>query len=694
MSRSIPVRLPHLALAASLAAAASSAGAATRVWPVLIGPGCNGTLQQCITGAAAGDTVRIINDDFLVQDGYTAIDEDIVIDKSLTLEAAPGIDATFASGRSIRMTTAFGGSAPMSQTVRGVTLRDGRIQAGHGSLGVGTYSVERVRFVNSGVLDRCLIEFEDFTDNDLATFRAHDNTMELRDGADVACGIRARAAGGTWAVDVRRNRIRGSVNGRFIRGIDVLGSNTGAVEIIANQVLGFGFDSGILVLEQTGTGDHTLAIEHNSVVGQRNARLGPTENGISITPSHADVFLNNNSVINGENAIRIYPGINGATDRTTGRAANNLVAFNTDRGLSIGPTAIVNRNNLVFANGFNSFSPGPGTVTADPRLQGARDPRLTSTSPARNAGSNADVNVTVPAFDADGEPRLVGTVDIGAFELNGDLTIAHGTTSANTVDNETRVLGLPGLTELENLIVTPHHDAVHGTELANTLGVYTPVAFAYSVFHENVAPMSTGRRISVMAPSDGRPRLLHTSTLANTTDRFTTVNHPALNGRPNAIAFVTHNYNPDGAPVQYHDQRIGMSYFGGSWSIDNQDPTVPMALGRTFNVAVAPVASPNAFTVTAATSTAVVRLEHPLLDDNACAAPFVSRNLGTPSSSNVAFTVDYVAGTLGAPGRWSIRAEGSGSPQFAAGTRFNVMVHGAQANACAREDGLFSNGFE
>lgn len=662
-----------------------SGTASAVVWPQLFGP-CAGTLQACINSVAPGATVEIGPDDgpFGTPDSYTGIDENITIDKSLTLEARPGIDAVFASSREIDVFVLGSGTANV--TLRRLTIRDGRVLFRHGS-GVGTYTAEHLRLVTQfgfSFTTRCDIDFENF--GSTANFRAYDNTLEFLEGANRTCGIGAHGEVGEWTVDIRRNRIR-EHNGSLGRGIVVEGIGAGPVEILANQVSGYGFLSGIYVEEGAGTDAHSLAVEDNFVIGQASG--SGQENGISITPSHANIYLSNNTVMRGFNGVRVYPGANGATDSTTGRVANNLIAFNTERGLSIGPATIANRNNLVFGNGFNAFTFGPGTLTVDPQLQGTHNPRLTPASPARNAGNTVDVNVTVPPFDADGEARLVGAVDIGAFELNSDDSVVHRSTPTDTSGNNSLVTGIAGLTNTDKLLVTPHHDVLHGAELANTLGMFTPGSSSWAVFHEDfLQQMSVDRRFSVMAPADGRPVFLHTTAPGNINDRFTRVNDPVLDGMPNAKAFITHNWNPGGVGGVYHDKRIGLSYdaIGGLWYIENQDGTL-MQSGRSFNVAVAPAGSRNAFTVNATSTTSAVRLEHALLDDNDCAAIQVTRNLTppSPSFSNVAFSVNYVSGAAGAAGHWSILAEGSGSPTFAAGTGFNVMVQGAQAKTCGED---------
>ncbi len=71
--------------------AASTAGAVSRTWPG--NAPCAGTLQACIDASAAGDEVLIAS--------AAEIDENITLNKSFALRAAPNQVARFAPGRSV-----------------------------------------------------------------------------------------------------------------------------------------------------------------------------------------------------------------------------------------------------------------------------------------------------------------------------------------------------------------------------------------------------------------------------------------------------------------------------------------------------------------------------------------------------------------------------------------------------------------
>ena len=98
---------------AVLVAAVAACPLSAATWP---SAGCAGTLQACIDAAAAGDIVEIATDG--------PIDETPQIDdKSLTLRAAAGFTPVFISPNSI---FAFGGAAPATIVVEGLTIANGR----------------------------------------------------------------------------------------------------------------------------------------------------------------------------------------------------------------------------------------------------------------------------------------------------------------------------------------------------------------------------------------------------------------------------------------------------------------------------------------------------------------------------------------------------------------------------------------
>jgi hypothetical protein len=407
----------------------------------------------------------------------------------------------------------------------------------------------------------------------------------------------------------------------------------------------------------------------------------------------------NNTITGNSTGVRVFAPA-ASPDTTAGMLANNLIAFNTNDSISFGAGlgAVANRNNLLWSNGFIGFTPGPGTVNADPLFLSSRNARLSALSPARDTGSNADVALL--SFDADGERRITGIVDIGAYEFSHDRTLRH--VSLDECCNDSLIYESfgEGVGPNEHILVTPHHGLGDPLQLSQNLGIYLsdPVTPGWSVFHEDTNVVMQSRRMfSIFAPAYGYTSFVHTTTLGNVIGRYTRL--PTLEGGANAFAFVTHNWNPSGAGGVYHDLRVGLERVGSDWFIRNEDSTADMPVGVSFNVVVAPFfATANAWQLVLPSATSRVILSHRWLDDTPCAAPQVTR-LDNPLSptlvnNDVPLAVDYVTGYGGAPGHWMIVAEGSGTPVFPAGAAFNVMVPGAHSGACSVDDRIFADGFD
>jgi hypothetical protein len=669
-------------------------------WPNLSGVGaCQTTLQNCIDTAAPGDTVLIGSDDFLFPDSYTAVNEDISINKSLTLAAADGIDAVFSPERSISVNSP--GSGATSITLRRLVLQHAHVVFDHFSDTGSNYLVDGLRVIETDAPSNCAIQFYDYGSGS-PQFTVGNSTVELHHSGSGACALFAQGNGGPWQGAFSGNRIRAdNGSGSASALINVFGTSAGTFRISANQIGGRGFAGGINVWQQAASTANTWYIDDNYIDGEN---VPPTSGfaGIFITPQNSELHVVNNTVTNGTQGIWIHAPSGGA-DSSSGQVANNLVAFHSGQGLHIETTlpALGNHNNLVHANASDFFTPGPGTLTSDPVFVGPRDARLQGISPARDAGNSADV----PAFtfDADGERRINPVaVDIGAFEFSQDRAFVHVSAAADAGGNTTTIneAFAGGVSDHEKMLATPHHGSGDPTQLAQNIGVYLVSSGppAWALFHEDTGiSMQPGQPFSIFAPLYGYSSFVHTTSVASVFGRYSKL--PALDGNASAIAFVTHNWNPGGIGGTYHDHRVGLERFGSDWYIRNEDSTVDMPIGVSFNVVVAPLfATANAWQVIVPSATARVMLAHPLLDDNACAAPQVTRvdDPFNPAVVNddVPLSVQYVAGAAGAPGHWFIVAEGAGSPTFPAGAGFNVMVPGAQAGACRDNDRIFADGFD
>lgn len=688
--------------AATLLLLPCAAPAATLNWPTLVGGGpCTGALQACVDAAAAGDTVVIVGDDPFTPDRYTAINEPITIRKSLTLTAAPGIDAVFGPGFNVGFQPNVPG--PHQVTISGLVLRQGSVSIrDEGTVAGSVFRVERMRIVEPTAPNAvpCAINFD--LQSPSPQVIAGDNVIGGGDTpGDLRSGICAFAssAGTTINASVFRNRITTGAAGLRTGISVVVPAAGGSVAVSNNTVIGPRLEVGVAVQRSTGSAASTVRIDNNVVSRQSD----PAGWGVRVLAGNSTATVVNNTVVHGARGLFVA-GFDLLP--VSGRVANNLVAFHSATGMSIPDGGAGNSHNLVFGNAFDSYTPGPSTVTADPRILRPTHPRPSSGSPAIDAGNNADVP-SLALFDADGERRVVfGAVDIGAYEASGDGAERITVTEDTRFFNEAYITPFPvPLTATEALVGVAGYGVWPMGASAQNLGVYPNPGgpTGWSVFLQpSSLQMPVGATFHILSPFAGKTGIRHLTAAGNVSGALTTLDNAELNGALNRARIAVPFHRWDGV---YHDFPIGMRWVstgGGRWQIRNEDGTA-MPFGQSFNVAVAPSLSPNAFRTTLdAFARTTWRLEHPLLDGNACAAPIVGRvddpdaagDITNPTPFGVVF--EPPSGP-GAPGRWVVVADApSGTPTFAAGSAFNVIIDGDQANRCRApvQDGLFANGFE
>ncbi len=110
---------------------------------------------------------------------------------------------------------------------------------------------------------------------------------------------------------------------------------------------------------------------------------------------------------------------------------------------------------------------------------------------------------------------------------------------------------------------------------------------------------------------------VHTTTASNTSGHITNLNHPDLNGNPNAGLVFVNNYNPGGIDAKYNNNVAGLWYDGVKWTIYNEDLS-PMEIGAHFNVYIAD--DPSDVITHIATPANIIGhvtiMDHPLLNGN------------------------------------------------------------------------------
>jgi len=181
----------------------------------------------------------------------------------------------------------------------------------------------------------------------------------------------------------------------------------------------------------------------------------------------------------------------------------------------------------------------------------------------------ASFNVSIPAVDAS--------------------TFVHTASDGNTTGNSTII---------DNPETNGNPDAiVHVTQNRNPSGVggvindhsigvwYSVGAGKWAIFNQDIAAMPEGASFNVSIPAVDASTIVHTASVGSISGNSTVFHHPHSDGNPDAIVWVTQNWNPGGSGGVYNNHEIGVWYTGNDWSVFNQDDT-PMPVGASFNITV------------------------------------------------------------------------------------------------------------
>jgi len=366
------------------------------------GPSPCDTLQGCIDAEPCnGGVVEIASDE--------PISEAISFEKGLTLRAAPGFHPVLTAALTAATPTDPNGKAGYQTDLEGLTFEgDGVVlvvQQSPSALSVelandvftsGSTGIVAVRLTGSG---------------GPIAFDVSGNSVGVPDSgtgieaSDLPSGSSGRIADNTLMV-------AGLGHGILLE--EAMGSSWSA-DVVANRVTGSQYTLGIYVLSTSSQSSVTARLLDNLVVGEASAEsLSGAIVFQALGPIDATVV--NNTVTANQVGVRAQAFF--SADTLSGTLANNIVSGSSDVGISIDAafaSTFANRNNLVFG-GQQSFTPGPGTLIADPLFVGNGDYHLQAGSPAVDAGDDSAVPGDL-LTDLDGSPRVRGKhVDMGAYE--------------------------------------------------------------------------------------------------------------------------------------------------------------------------------------------------------------------------------------------------------------------------------------
>lgn len=369
-------------------------------------PGDCPTLQACIQDAAAGDVVRIAT--------ATPVDESPILNRSLTLAAAPGVAASLARGRFVMIAH---GERDGDYTIRGLHLRGESVRVIQGSEGALRVVVEgnTVEAVSGGAAAIEVSAFRLVGTCGPVDFTIRDNTLS---GGQRAMGIRPagiRIVPGLCADAtgvIAGNRFTALIPGESDAAIAVdVRSRDLDVDIVGNRAAGDRYETGVALSKSEQGGTLRARVANNVVTG---GAAEPTLEAIvaSVSGSGRLVLdVANNSIARVQNGIVVVRRETAVLDA---RLTNNVVAHAAETALYVDDEdagAVTYGPNLFFDFGASHLP--ARTVLADPRFAGLDDLHLQPGSPAIDAGEP----VAFLDRDVEGNARAAGAaVDLGAFE--------------------------------------------------------------------------------------------------------------------------------------------------------------------------------------------------------------------------------------------------------------------------------------
>lgn len=208
-----------------------------------------------------------------------------------------------------------------------------------------------------------------------------------------------------------------------------------------------------------------------------------------------------------------------------------------------------------------------------------------SLRPPANVGGGATVEeaVTSTAGTTTSEnPR-------GQTEATAEFV--HTAASQNIVSNSTYIEDPSTLENPDAILLAERVSGPGGNAAANRpTGVWYDAnrGGRWAVFNQDLAPMAEGTTFDVRVWEEpGGDVFVHRATSEDIEGNETYVDHPSLNGNPDAVFSLTPNWNPGGGAGTYVNAPVATRYDAGEekWAILRED-LGPMPEGSAFNMVV------------------------------------------------------------------------------------------------------------
>jgi hypothetical protein len=669
-----PVTLAVASLVFSTAVAAT-----IRSWP---SPQCNTTLQACIDSSVTGDVVRVVQ--------LADVDENLTITRNIELQGNPRL--TLRSGRNIEITLNSAAEGD-SVFVNGVRFKGGRIDATQTGAGTVTRRVTIRDVTADTLISRGSVRFLVYANQTgTAPFAVTLSRVQVdvdASGFTEASGIVTASKSGPVSGSSLLKltvldsvfRFRRATRTSGIQMIDLASAQGDSdLEVLSNTFVGSGY--GVAINARAfNEGNHRFKIAHNAI--------DQFANGVqffALDAASGSGGLDNNTITR-------HSGI--AFDQfgsTTSTIQNNIFANGNCAFRKVGGAFSATRN-LVFAttnSDVNCQLAGSTELrTFDPRFVNLAtgDTRLRADSPARNDGRP----LTGASFDADGQSRNVDPfIDLGAFETNEEVqtvTPSASNTTANYVTLPPNLFSIPPVANAALFASAASKSNPPLWPTQGNLGVFFQNN-QWNVFDQLLASsIGANGRFHVNHVSGGNTILARADSSAG---NFFLINDPRINSNPDARLIVTPNWNPFGIGI-YDNHAIAVRYDNPNdkWAIYHPDGTLP-PFNAYYNVLIASSHLTQAVfqsqTPQAPPAIFGARINLPLLNDNPCAAPLITRVPSGLSDATTPVLLQYVQEVNG--GYWyAVNSFEASNP-----IGVNVYFNGAQAKRCLLDG--FGDGFE
>ncbi|MBM3404155.1 MAG: T9SS type A sorting domain-containing protein [Bacteroidetes bacterium] len=167
---------------------------------------------------------------------------------------------------------------------------------------------------------------------------------------------------------------------------------------------------------------------------------------------------------------------------------------------------------------------------------------------------------------------------------NNGTAFTHTVTVANTVLNWT-VIDHPSLNNNPNAVFFVTKTWENSIYDVSHVGVwYDAVSNKWTIYDEDpLNALGLDLTFNIFIPNSGTTFFKH---VASDTYYVTTLDHPLLNGNPDARLFVVHDYTTTSGTQGYINDEIGVWYDGNNWNIYTENFT-DLFIGATFNVLIA-----------------------------------------------------------------------------------------------------------